>query len=89
MTVSRPLTLAWLAVVAVIGLQLAALFSGAIIVESVFNLPGIGQYFFSALFRKDFQVVQTLTLYIGIVVVLLNLLVDLFFAWLDPRIRYT
>ena len=74
-------------VVTVLGLQLAALFGGAIIVENVFNLQGVGNYFLGALMRKDFQVAQTLTLYVGIVVVLVNLGVDLLYAWLDPRIR--
>jgi peptide/nickel transport system permease protein len=76
-------------VVTVIGLQLAGLFGGAVIVENVFNLQGVGNYFLGALMRKDFQVAQTLTLYIGVVVVAVNLAVDLAYAWLDPRIRYT
>jgi peptide/nickel transport system permease protein len=74
-------------VVTVVGLQLAALFGGAVIVENVFNLQGLGNYFLGALVRKDFQVAQTLTLYVGVVVVTTNLLVDLTYAWLDPRIR--
>lgn len=74
-------------VVTVVGLQLAALFGGAVIVENVFNLQGVGNYFLGALLRKDFQVAQTLTLYVGAVVVITNLLVDLTYAWLDPRIR--
>ncbi len=76
-------------VVTIIGLQVAALFGGAVIVESVFNLQGVGIYFLGALVRKDYQVVQTLTVYIGTVVVLLNLGVDILYAWLDPRIRYS
>jgi peptide/nickel transport system permease protein len=75
-------------VVTVVGLQVAALFGGAVIVETIFNLEGIGKYFFEALFKKDFQVAQTLTLYIGIMVVSLNLAVDILYAWFDPRIRY-
>ena len=76
-------------VVTIIGLQVAALFGGAVIIESVFNLQGVGIYFLGALVRKDYQVVQTLTVYIGTVVVLLNLGVDILYAWLDPRIRYS
>ncbi|MDP3767217.1 MAG: ABC transporter permease, partial [Dehalococcoidia bacterium] len=76
-------------VVTVLGLQVAALFGGAVIVESVFNLQGIGFYFLGALLRKDFQAAQTLTIYVGIAVVLLNLMVDITYAWLDPRIRYS
>ena len=49
----------------------------------------IGSYFLVSLLVKDFQVVQTLTLYIGFAVVMLNLAVDISYAWLDPRIRYS
>jgi peptide/nickel transport system permease protein len=76
-------------VLTVIGLQIAGLLGGAVIVENIFNLKGVGNYFLDSLVRKDFQVAQTLTLYVGIVVVVLNLLVDLGYAWLDPRIRYS
>jgi len=76
-------------VVTVLGLQMAGLLGGAIIVEQIFTLPGLGAFTFEALFRKDFPVVQTMTLYAGITVVLLNLLVDISYAWLDPRIRYS
>ena len=76
-------------VVTILGLQLASLFGGAVIIENVFNLQGVGNYFLSALVRKDFQVAQTLTLYTGVVVVTLNLAIDMMYAWLDPRIRFT
>jgi len=76
-------------VVTVLGLQLAGLLGGSVIVENVFNLQGIGNYFLGALVRKDYQVVQTLTVYIGAAVVLINLAVDVLYAWLDPRIRYS
>jgi peptide/nickel transport system permease protein len=76
-------------VVTVLGLQMAGLLGGAIIIEQVFVLPGLGQYTFQELFYKDFQVVQTLTVYVGSVVILLNLLVDVSYAWFDPRIRYS
>jgi peptide/nickel transport system permease protein len=76
-------------VVTVLGLQISGLLGGAIIVEQIFTLPGLGEYTFRALFQKDFEVVQTMTLYAGITVVLLNLVVDVSYAWLDPRIRYS
>lgn len=76
-------------VATVLGLQVAGLFGGAIIVESIFNLPGVGIYTLGALLQKQYQVAQTLTLYIGAIVVLLNLFVDVMYAWLDPRIRYS
>jgi peptide/nickel transport system permease protein len=76
-------------VVTVLGLQISGLLGGAVIVELIFTLPGLGQYTFQALVLKDFEVVQTMTLYAGVTVVLLNLLVDVSYAWLDPRIRYS
>ena len=76
-------------VVTVLGLQAAALLGGAVIIEQIFSLQGVGAYYFRALFTKDYQVAQTLTLYVGAVVVLMNLMVDVTYAWLDPRIRYS
>lgn len=76
-------------VVTVLGLQISGLLGGALIVEQIFTLPGLGDYTFDALFAKDFEVVQTMTLYAGITVILLNLAVDVSYAWLDPRIRYS
>jgi peptide/nickel transport system permease protein len=75
-------------VVTVLGLQVAALLAGAIIIEQIFTLRGLGNYFFQSIVIKDFAVVQTIVLYIGTVVVLSNLFVDIMYAWLDPRIRY-
>lgn len=76
-------------VVTVLGLQMAGLLGGALVVELIFTLPGLGAYTFQALFQKDFDVVQTMTLYAGVSVVVLNLAVDVSYAWLDPRIRYS
>lgn len=76
-------------VVTVLGLQISGELGGSVIIEQIFALPGLGQYTFQAIFGKDFPVVQTMTMYAGAVVVLMNLLVDISYAWLDPRIRYT
>jgi len=76
-------------VVTVLGLQVSAELGGSVIIEQIFALPGLGQYTFQALFAKEYPVVQTMTLYVGAVVVLMNLLVDVSYAWLDPRIRYS
>lgn len=72
----------------VLGLQTSALIGGAVIVEQIFAIPGMGQYFFQAIFVKDYTVVQTLTLYTGAAVILTFLALDVGYAWLDPRIRY-
>jgi peptide/nickel transport system permease protein len=76
-------------VATVLGLQVAGELGGAVIIEQIFNLNGIGKYTLEALFRKDFGIVQTMTLYIAFAVVAMNLIVDLGYAWLDPRIRYS
>ena len=76
-------------VVTVIGLQVATLLGGTVIIEQIFALPGVGRYYFEALFSRDYVVVQSLTLYVGVAVILMNLLVDIMYAWLDPRIRYS
>lgn len=76
-------------VVTVVGLQISGLLGGTVIIEQIFALPGLGQYVLQSLIVKDFPVVQSMTLYVGVIVVLMNLLVDISYAWLDPRIRYS
>jgi peptide/nickel transport system permease protein len=75
-------------VVTVLGLQVAALLGGAIIVEQIFTLRGLGNYMYQSIVIKDFAVVQTMALYVALAVVLMNLVVDITYAWLNPRIRY-
>jgi peptide/nickel transport system permease protein len=76
-------------VVTVLGLQLGGLLGGSLVIEVIFGLNGIGRLLFEALANQDYQVVQSMTIYIGATVVLINLLVDISYAWLDPRIRYS
>jgi len=75
-------------VVTVIGLQVGGLIGGAVIIESVFNLNGIGKYALEAILRRDLMVVQSIVLIFAMAYVLANLVVDVAYAWLDPRIRY-
>jgi ABC-type dipeptide/oligopeptide/nickel transport system permease component len=79
---------ALLPIVTVIGLQIGYLLSGAVLTETVFNRPGIGTLLVGAISSRDYPVVQGLVLFISVVFVLINLLVDVVYAWLDPRIRY-
>jgi peptide/nickel transport system permease protein len=76
-------------VVTVLGLLVAGLLGGSVIIEQIFALRGVGQYIFASLLQKDFPVAQSLVMYTAVVVVLLNLAVDLIYAVLDPRIRYS
>jgi peptide/nickel transport system permease protein len=78
---------ALLPVVTVIGLSLGALLSGAVLTETIFLLPGVGSALFDAIRSRDYIVVQAFTLVAAIVYVLINLIVDLSYAYLDPRIR--
>jgi peptide/nickel transport system permease protein len=79
---------AMIPVATIIGLQLGTLIGGAVIIESVFALNGIGVYLLEGILRRDLQVVQSLVLFFAVVYIVSNLLVDLTYAWLDPRIRY-
>jgi peptide/nickel transport system permease protein len=75
-------------VVSLVGLQMPLYIGGSVIVESIFRLPGVGLFFFEALMRLDYPVVQSVNLIIAAMVVGLNLVIDLSYAYLDPRIRY-
>jgi len=78
---------ALLPVVTVIGFRIAFILSGTIVVETVFAIPGIGRLFTDSVFRLDYQVVQSLVVVLAVLVVLINLLTDLTYAFIDPRIR--
>lgn len=79
---------ALLPVITVIGFRIAFLLSGTIIIETVFAVPGIGRLFTDSVFRLDYQVVQSLVVLLAILVVVVNLITDLSYALIDPRIRY-
>jgi peptide/nickel transport system permease protein len=80
---------AMIPVVTFVGLQLVTLISGAVVVEQVFNLDGIGGLLFTGVFARDYALVQGLVLLVAVFVLITNLTVDLIYGWLDPRIRYT
>ena len=79
---------AMIPVISLIGLQMPLYIGGSVIIEAIFRLPGIGLFFFEALNKLDYPVVQSVNLIIAALVVGLNLLIDLSYAYLDPRIRY-
>jgi peptide/nickel transport system permease protein len=76
-------------VITIIGLQVGTALSGTLIIETIFNMPGVGRYFISAILNRDYPSVQGVVLVLATVVVLVNLLVDLIYAALDPRISYS
>jgi peptide/nickel transport system permease protein len=75
-------------VVTTLGMQVSVLFGGAVLVETVFNIPGMGRMIADGVMGMDYQVVQGGTLIIAVVVIMTNILVDIAYGWLDPRIRY-
>jgi len=74
--------------ITVLGINLGFLIGGTVIVEQVFQVPGIGQLMINSIFQRDFDVVQAVALVFGIMVVLVNLLTDVAYATLDPRVRF-
>jgi len=79
---------AMMPVVTVIGLEFAFLIGGLVVTEQVFNLNGIGKLFVDAVGRRDYTLIQGLMLLIAAIYIFVNFVVDLLFAWLDPRISY-
>ncbi len=75
-------------VVTLIGLNLAGLFSGAVVTETVFALPGVGTLLFNAILGRDLPVVQGVVILVSVAVLVTSLVVDVLYAYLDPRIRY-
>ena len=75
-------------VVTMLGMQVGFIFGGSVLIETVFNISGIGRMMRDAVFTQDYQVVQSGVLIISTVVVLANLIVDISYGWFDPRIRY-
>ena len=79
---------ALLPVVTIVGLSVAGILGGSVIIERIFNLPGMGNMLVEAMNNRDYPVVQVLVLIFAMWIVLINLLVDLSYGWLDPRVRF-
>ena len=80
---------AMLPVVTVIGLSLGALLSGAVLTETIFGLTGMGRTLFESINSRDYSIIQGATLLVAVFYVLVNLIVDVLYAFLDPRVRLT
>ena len=78
-----------LPVITVIGIEFAFLIGGLVVTETVFNLPGVARFLVEAILWRDYPIVQNLVMFIAIVVILSNLVVDLLYGVLDPRVRYS
>jgi peptide/nickel transport system permease protein len=75
-------------VITVLGLHLAFILGGSVIVETVFSIPGIGNLMVSSIFSHDYAVVQTCTFVFAVIVIFANLIVDISYGWLDPKVQY-
>jgi len=75
-------------IVTIVSIQLGYLLSGSVIIEQIFGLPGIGWFFLRGLLERDYPVVQIMALFMVVVFVLLNLVTDLIYGYIDPRIRF-
>lgn len=75
-------------VITLMGIGLGMMFGGQVFIEQVFAIPGVGRLLVGSVFAQDYQVVQSATLVIATIVILVNLIVDISYGWFDPRIRY-
>ena len=75
-------------VITLIGLSLSMVVGGSVLIETVFNIPGLGRMLVQAVFSKDYQIVQGFVLIVAVLILLINLVVDVSYGWFDPRIRY-
>jgi peptide/nickel transport system permease protein len=79
---------AMIPILTVIGIIVSLLISGSVVTETVFSIPGIGQLLTSAILNRDYPVIQGGLLFVTLLLVVINILVDIAYAWLDPRVRY-
>ncbi len=75
-------------VITILGPLFAALVTGTFVVELIFGIPGLGKYFITSITNRDYPVIMGTVLLYAIFLVVMNLIVDITYAWLDPRIRY-
>ena len=80
---------ALLPVVTVAAYEFGRLMGGTVVIEQIFNVPGMGRHLITSVGQRDFPVVQAIVMSITVIVLLLNLATDMIYGWLNPRIRYT
>jgi oligopeptide transport system permease protein len=77
-----------LPVVSYLGPAVAGIITGSVIIEQIFGIPGIGRYFVQAALNRDYTLVMGVTIFYGALIILLNLVADIVYGFLDPKIRY-
>jgi peptide/nickel transport system permease protein len=75
-------------IVTVIGLGIALLIGGVVVTESVYNIPGLGRLVVDAILKRDYPIIQGLILFFSFLYIMLNLIIDITYTLIDPRIRY-
>ncbi len=88
LVVNHALKNALIPIVTMLGLQFGGMLAGAVVTETVFSRPGLGRLIVSAILWKDYPLVQGSVLFLAVIYIAVNLLVDISYAWLDPRIHY-
>ena len=86
--IKHAFTNAVLPVITIIGMIFAILMGGMIIIETIFNIPGMGSLFATAVQKRDYPIVQAEVLFMGLIFVTANLIIDILYGYLDPRIKY-
>ena len=80
---------ALLPVVTASGYEFGRLLAGTVVIESIFLIPGMGRYLIDAVFHRDYSAIQGMMVVIAVAILTVNVILDLVYAWLNPRIRYT
>jgi oligopeptide transport system permease protein len=80
---------ALLPVVSYLGPATAAIITGSVVIEQIFSLPGLGRFFVQGALNRDYTLVMGVVVFYGVLIILFNLLVDLAYAWLDPKVKYS
>jgi len=79
---------AMLPVISFMGPAIAGLISGSVVIERIFSIPGLGSYFVAGALNRDYTLVMGVVIFYGVLIIVLNFIVDLLYAWLDPKVRY-
>ncbi len=76
-------------IVTLVGMQIGILMGGTVVIEQIFSIPGLGQYLLTGIFQRDFPIVEGTVLFMAVIYVVINLLVDILYTYIDPRITYS
>ena len=75
-------------IVTLVGMQIGILMGGTVVIEQIFSIPGLGQYLLTGIFQRDFPIVEGTVLFMAVIYVVINLLVDILYTYIDPHITY-